>query len=333
MDNNKKGTGRNRRKRIIQRKRRPKFGRIIVFIIIIALIIFVMFRGYKYVYSSSGVFFAELNTIYDNCKEKLSFKNDTEDVKDAKIDVQPKFSKMNNILFIGIDKDNTSGNNASADTLFVFNINNDGTVSILSIPRNTAVLSGNAAVPIGSLQQYGTEKTLEAVSGVLNTNINQYVIMDENALAVVLNAFNGVDIYVGTDMDYDDAQSNTAIHLKKGYQHLDGEKALEYLRYRSDDLGDIGRVERQDSFLKSFYAEALSMGTIPKIPAIINAANKSIYTNTSLYSLASLKSYVLAVNKNSIIVKILPGKFSPDGRLWQPNAEIINDTVQKMLIY
>lgn len=332
MDNNKKGTGRNRRKRITQRKRRPKIWRIIIFIIIIILIVFVMFRGYRFASSNSTMLFTELNTIYDSCKEKLSFKNDTKDVKDAKTDIQPKFSKMNNILFIGVDKYNAAGNNASADTLFVFNINNnDGTVSILSIPRNTAVPSGNAAVPIGSLQQYGTGKTLEAVSGVLNMNIDQYVIMDEDALMAFINAFNGVDIYVGADMDYYDAQSNTAIHLKKGYQHLDGKMALEYLQYRSDDLGDIGRVERQNRFLKSFYAEALDLGTITKMPAVIKAADSSIYTNTNLYSLASLKNYILAVNKNSIIVKLLPGKFSPDGRLWQPNTELINSTVQEML--
>ena len=56
-------------------------------------------------------------------------------------------------------------------------------------------------------------------------------------------------------MDYEDPYANLKIHLKKGYQHLDGEKAGQYVRFRHDELGDIGRVERQQKFMKALAGQ------------------------------------------------------------------------------
>ena len=55
------------------------------------------------------------------------------------------------------------------------------------------------------------------------------------------------------------------INLKPGEQHLNGRNALAYVRFRDDALGDIGRTERQQKFLKAFAEEMLKTKTIFKL--------------------------------------------------------------------
>ncbi|WP_196601910.1 LCP family protein [Pectinatus frisingensis] len=318
-------TGRTR-KTVKRRRRRPKLGRIIIFLIIIALILAAMFQALRFAYGQSTELYTYAAGLYKNYQ---STRKSAQQEKPAPV---PEFNNADNILFIGINKSTYTDINTYADALFIFHVNHsNGSLSILSIPRNTAVPLNNTIVPIGSFQQNGIDQTLGAVSNLVNFRIRQYIIMDETSLVDFINAFGGIDLYVGSDMDYDDPQGNISIHLKNGYQHLDGRQTLGYLQYRNDDLGDIGRSERQEIFLKSFYTETLTVNSIPKIPGLVNILNNSLYTNIDLFSLTNLKNYIWLIKNNTVTVKTLPGKFSSDGKLWQPNSEQINDTVTQML--
>ena len=42
------------------------------------------------------------------------------------------------------------------------------------------------------------------------------------------------------------------IDLKAGSQLLNGRNAEGYVRYRADGMGDLGRIERQQKFIKAF---------------------------------------------------------------------------------
>ena len=62
----------------------------------------------------------------------------------------------------------------------------------------------------------------------------------------------------------------TSRSTSKGYQHLDGEKAGQYVRFRHDELGDIGRVERQQKFMKALAGQFFTFTNMLKLPMIIN---------------------------------------------------------------
>jgi LCP family protein required for cell wall assembly len=94
-----------------------------------------------------------------------------------------------------------------------------------------------------------------------------------DAFRETIDALGGVEFDVPQNMNYDDPQQGLSIHLKKGYQLLDGDKAEQLVRFRNYPMGDIDRTKVQFDFLYSFGGvykkEILSMGgRIYKIPFI-----------------------------------------------------------------
>ena len=69
----------------------------------------------------------------------------------------------------------------------------------------------------------------------------------------LVDAIGGVDIEVEKPMSYYDEWDGFTIDLAPGMQHMDGDKAIQYVRYR-DEEGDIGRIRRQQKFLKAISA-------------------------------------------------------------------------------
>ncbi len=78
-------------------------------------------------------------------------------------------------------------------------------------------------------------------------------------------------------MNYDDYSGQLLVHLSKGLNVLDGRQAVGYLRFRHDGLGDIGRTQRQQWFLRGLLEKTQSPQAIAKIPEMLNIA--STYVN------------------------------------------------------
>ena len=53
----------------------------------------------------------------------------------------------------------------------------------------------------------------------------------------------------------------------KVMQHMDGETAIQYVRYR-DEEGDIGRIRRQQHFLMAVYDRITSADMLLHIPGL-----------------------------------------------------------------
>ncbi|WP_425060644.1 Polyisoprenyl-teichoic acid--peptidoglycan teichoic acid transferase TagU [Sporomusa carbonis] len=239
-----------------------------------------------------------------------------------------------NILLLGIDdkdRENPYDTSRRSDTMMVASINpQNGTINLLSLPRDTKVnIPGRKGYDkINSAYAYGgAELARNTVEQFLHIPINYYVVIDWQAFIKVIDILGGVDLYVEHDMNYKDPWADLDIHIAKGYQHLDGEKAGEYVRFRSDELGDIGRVQRQQRFLKALAKQTLQVGTILKVPALVNTLNQYIDTDMSLMTMAKVANSLKNFNSSNIHTEMLPGDFATiDGlSYWVPdNAQTKN---------
>jgi len=236
-----------------------------------------------------------------------------------------------NILLLGLDDGDENYPNAPkrSDTMIVASVNpKDGTVNLLSIPRDTQVnIPGqdgydkiNHAFALG-----GPDLSERAVEELLNVPIDDYVVINWQGFIKVVDILGGVDLYVEHDMDYDDPYANLSIHLKKGYQHLDGTMAGEYVRFRHDELGDIGRVQRQQRFLKALNDEMFSFGTILKLPSLIMTLKQYVVTDMTTMTLLRVANTVKGFNASVLHTEMLPGDFATiDGlSYWVPNQDQI----------
>lgn len=280
-------------------------GMIIVFIGVVALI-FILGGSEEYVAKQFGE-----NSIVTKIFHKLSQKNGNKEHADFTL---PFGLRRQNILFLGVDASenpNDLWTGTRTDTIILVNIDpRTKSVNALSIPRdskvylpkNNGVNKINAAHAIG-----GVEMTKKTVEDTLGVHIDKYIMVHDAAVKAIVDAMGGVDIYVEKPMRYHDYTAGLHINFTKGNQHLDGQKAVEYLRFRHDALGDIGRTQRQQWLLRSILTQLKQPSTITKIPDIISVAKKYVKTDMSFYEMTQYAGLAKHIDMDKIEIAMLPG--------------------------
>lgn len=176
------------------------------------------------------------------------------------------------------------------DTLLLAQVRPDGTVKLLSIPRDSWVpivgWRGSSLGKVNSANMHGgPEMVKKTVQGLTGIQPDGYVFLTLNALRAVIEAAGGVTVDVPKRMKYDDNAGNLHIDLQPGVQHLNGEQAEDFLRFRHDDLGDIGRVARQQAFLASLsqrLRSPVNAWRLPRVVAALHANTKSDLTRDQM---------------------------------------------------
>lgn len=204
-------------------------------------------------------------------------------------------------------------------------------LSVVSIPRDTKVhLDGYGNRKINHANDYGGPAlSASTVSDLLGgVEIDRYVRVNIQGVEKLIDALGGVNVFVPKDMKYNDFSQHLYIDLKKGQQHLDGDKAVQFLRYRYDDLGDISRVQRQQLLMRALVEQALKPGTIVKIPKILEVIKSNLDTNLTVKELMALSNFASQTQRSDMQMIMLPGNFNnPEERVsyWVPNSEQIEN--------
>lgn len=203
-------------------------------------------------------------------------------------------------------------------------------LSVLSVPRDTKVnLEGYGDRKINHANEYGGPAlAASAVSDLLGgIPIDRYVRVNVQGVEKLIDALGGVNMFVPKDMKYNDFSQHLYIDLKKGQQHLDGEKAVQFLRYRYDGLGDISRVQRQQLLMRAVTEQALRPATVVKVPKILDIIKSHIDTNLTVKELMALSNFAANTERSDVQMVMLPGDFNdPEERVsyWLPNHRRIN---------
>jgi hypothetical protein len=122
-------------------------------------------------------------------------------------------------------------------------------------------------------------------------------------------------------MHYDDNAGKLHIHFEPGIYKLNGKKSLEYVRYRSY-AGDIGRIYRQQRFIRAVMYKLVNPLYTIRIPFILNFFIDNIHTNLSVWDIINLSFEFKNINLKQIRMAQLPGK--PVGMLWVKNDNEIS---------
>ena len=89
---------------------------------------------------------------------------------------------------------------------------------------------------------------------------------------------------------------------------MNGKTALEYVRFRNDALGDIGRVQRQQQFIKAVMKKVQSPEMLPKLPDFAKEILNLVNTNMTMTQAVQLTSYLRDINTQNMAFFTLPGK-------------------------
>ncbi len=248
--------------------------------------------------------------------------------------------RRQNVLLLGVDSNGAGADlwdGTRSDTIMVVNIDpKTHSVNAITIPRdskvylpdNKGVQKINAAHAIGGVNL--VKKTLKETFGI---KIDKYIIVHDEAVEKVVDALGGIPIYVEKPMHYHDYAGHLHIDLNKGNTVLNGNQAVGYLRYRKDGLGDIGRTQRQQWFMRSLFEKLHSPQIITKIPEVLNICNTYIKTDMSFYELSQYAAFARSVDENKIEIATLPGAPNQKGYIsyWILDPKKTQEVINRMI--
>ncbi|MGM0395469.1 MAG: LCP family protein [Bacillota bacterium] len=219
------------------------------------------------------------------------------------------------VLIIGIDsKDYKEESAVRSDTLMLMDMNSStGEINIISIPRDTRtpIEGRKSQEKINHSFVYGgPELTLQTVKNLMGIELDHYMLADYQLVKEYVDLVGGVDIYVPMDMKYSDPVADPPLHidLEEGEQNLDGEKALQYLRFRKGYKdADLGRVRAQQEFMKNLLKQSMRLGNLPKIPGMIGIYNDNMETNISFGRYVFYAFQTLKLDMDNVEGHTLPG--------------------------
>lgn len=251
------------------------------------------------------------------------------------------FSGKQNILIMGVDSNGCKTDpfkGTRTDTILLVSIDKFGkSVNAVSIPRDSKVYiaEGHGVDKINSAHAYGgSDLTIKTIQNTFGVHIDHYIILNFDGVKDFVDALGGVNVKVEKRMHYTDRSGGLYIDLNPGYQVLNAEQAEGYLRFRHDAIGDIGRMKRQQWFVRGAVEKLKSPDVIAKIPSIIQAMSKNIRTDMNLYELAGLAAFSKQIDMDNIQSATLPGKPSNHGYIsyWILEPEK-TQTILDRLIY
>ena len=228
-----------------------------------------------------------------------------------------------NIAVFGVDKDETR-----TDVIFVVHFDSNAKeFKLISVPRDTRVDIApevkkiydendryyQSPTKINAVHAYGGDKgpecTVLQLEDLLGINIDHYVKVNIEGFGEIVDAIGGVDFYVPQDMYWDMTDTgDIRIDLKEGQQILDGDKAIQLIRFRRYAEGDVARVQVQQDFLKAAAKQILdSQNIMSNIDTYIKTFFKYVKTDINVVDAIKYSGYIDDIDMNNAEFATLPG--------------------------
>ena len=208
------------------------------------------------------------------------------------------------VLLLGLDYDYTitdqpSSKDARTDKIEVYAIDFPSKViKTIAVPRDMDAVVNGSENKINAAYHYGGAWNTDAVvGGLLGMSKNdkghyfdKYIALRINASKDVINAIGGLEVPVTETLNYDDTWGHLHIHFKPGLQHMNGDEAVSYARFRHDACSDPCRIKRQQQISKLIIEKLKNdkFNDLTHIASLIDVIRKNVDTNLSADEMKSL---------------------------------------------
>jgi LCP family protein required for cell wall assembly len=264
----------------------------------------------------------------DTSVEKLNVTSPAVRRAQEELAVVPPPDQPATALVIGYDRrleDIKTGTPSRSDTLMLVRADpNTDTISMLSFPRDLHVevhCPGRGTFGDRINQAYATcgpRGSLETVKQLTGVEINYLIMVNFRGFKQLVANVGGV--WIDVDHRYfndnsDGGENYATIDLQPGYQKLNGQKALDFARYRHLD-SDLFRNARQQMFVRAFKEQITHSFGPTTVPEIIKALTDNVEIA------AGGKS---RISSDTVLRYAIFGYQLPPGHFFQSRIEQVSD--------
>ncbi len=260
---------------------------------------------------------------------------------DIDVSVNPYERKEDYYTFLVAGVDDVS---LSTDVMMLVSLDKqNGKIHVVQLPRDTfvnasvggfttvhrvnAVFTGeyNRRVNNGTSAKTAKKLAMQALcdrlSETLCVTIDEYILINTSGFRSMIDAIGGIYFDVPFDMFYEDPEQELYIDLKAGYQHLNGAKCEQLIRYRDGyGRGDIERMEMRAAFMSELFKQVKNNINIDTMLKIIKDKDllQKINTSMSLVDLIAYVKMVYAIGDGNMEIRTIGGEVvqNPHNGYW-----------------
>jgi LCP family protein required for cell wall assembly len=210
-------------------------------------------------------------------------------------------SEGQTILLLGTD---VGGGNT--DVIALIKVE-EGVTDVVQIPRDSYIEAETyGPIKINALYALGgIDAVKQEVSTHMGRSIQHYIVINLAAVRQLGDLLGGLEINVPKRMEYVDNSQGLNIDLQPGLQTLKGTDLEGFLRFRHDEAGDIGRIERQQLALRALFSKLGRPETLVRLPAVLVMMGKQVQTDMGPMDLGGM---VTALGGTQLHTKQLGGR-------------------------
>jgi len=145
---------------------------------------------------------------------------------------------------------------------------------------------------------YDLQNLVEEITGL---EIDYMAVIDVNGFVDVVDAIGGIDFYVPQRMHKIDRAQDLYIDLHEGMQHLDGEHAMELVRYRDYKMGDLQRIQVQQDFITAVYEKLLQIRDFDTITNLVTTVYNIFDADFGLNFALDYAQYFFEIQPENLI--------------------------------
>lgn len=231
--------------------------------------------------------------------------------------------------------------NGNTDTIMLGSYDDvNKKLNIVSIPRDTMVNVPWATKKVNTLYYLSVTNGYaddhitgfkEGIRDFTGFTLDSVIVVNINGFKQLVDLLGGVYFDVPINMNYDDPEQNLHIHFNKGYQYLNGEQALQVVRFRNNSDGsgyyDTGRIQTQQAFLKTVASQCLSFVNLSKVKDYATIFSENVTTDMSVGNLIWYGEHLLGLKDEDINFYTLPSEQNDSVRGMSYGSVYVDDWI------
>jgi LCP family protein required for cell wall assembly len=182
-----------------------------------------------------------------------------------------------------------------------------GQTTITQIPRDGYIETEQyGPMKINALYAAGgTEALKREISDRMGRPIRHHLIVNLGAIRKIADMIGGIEVDVPKRMEYTDNTQGLYIDLQPGLQTLKGRDLEGFLRFRHDETGDIGRMERQQLAVQALFRKLIRPEQLVRLPVLVMLSGNDMQTDMGPMELGGL---VTAISTTELKIRHLDGQ-------------------------
>ncbi|MDD6160796.1 MAG: LCP family protein [Oscillospiraceae bacterium] len=261
-----------------------------------------------------------------------------------KVDGQRKSKDFYTILVVGTD---VASNSTDTIMLVSYDVTNQS-ATVMSIPRDTLVNTFgtgrytriNSVYAAYGRGQKGMDALTYEVSELVGFIPDYRMFIKWELVGLMVEAIGGVEFDVPYHMEYDDPAQDLHIYLEKGLQTLNGDQAMQLVRWRKNNAGvssgggtgsDINRLQVQQSFLKAVLKQILQIKNVTRIGELAKLLGENVEGDLTVSNLIWFATSAVMGGLDSDAVEFCTMPVKPEGVYVYPDQEPLLELINTKL--